>query len=106
MSATPPRPAAADFDPEVLRLFDQYVHGQVDRRGFLDRAARFVARSSEQADIAAVSDAGAGSATVGAAGPTGIGLPVRSAHRAVEGQQDDDQCRLSGPLVPWPTSAA
>ncbi len=42
MSTTPPRPTAADFDPEVLRLFDQYVHGQLDRRGFLDRAARFV----------------------------------------------------------------
>jgi carboxymethylenebutenolidase len=40
MSATPPRKTADDFDPEVLRLFDQYVHGQIDRRGFLDRAAR------------------------------------------------------------------
>jgi len=37
---TPPRLTAADFDPEVLRLFDQYVHGQIDRRGFLERAAR------------------------------------------------------------------
>ena len=32
---------ASDFDPEVLRLFDQYVHGGLDRRGFLDRAAKF-----------------------------------------------------------------
>jgi carboxymethylenebutenolidase len=32
---------ASDFDPEVLKLFDQYVHGAIDRRGFLDRAARF-----------------------------------------------------------------
>jgi len=40
MSAMPQRTTAADFDPEVLRLFDQYVHGQIDRRGFLDRAAR------------------------------------------------------------------
>ena len=39
----PARLTAADFDPEVLRLFDQYVHGQLDRRGFLDRAARFAA---------------------------------------------------------------
>ena len=39
----PSRPTAADFDPEVLRLFDQYVHGQLDRRGFLDRTARIVA---------------------------------------------------------------
>ncbi len=38
-----PRQTAADFDPEVLRLFDQYVHGQLDRRGFLDQAARFAA---------------------------------------------------------------
>ena len=29
------RPTAADFPPEVLRLFDRYVHGQLDRRGFL-----------------------------------------------------------------------
>ena len=35
------RLTAADFDPEVLRLFHKYVHGQLDRRGFLDRAARF-----------------------------------------------------------------
>src|ERR1043166_4433668 len=36
-----PRKTAADFHPEVLRLFDQYVHGGIDRRGFLDGAARF-----------------------------------------------------------------
>lgn len=45
MSASPPRKTADDFDPEVLRLFDQYVHGQIDRRGFLDRAARVAAGS-------------------------------------------------------------
>jgi carboxymethylenebutenolidase len=32
---------AADFPPEVLRLFDQYVHNVIDRRAFLDRAAAF-----------------------------------------------------------------
>lgn len=37
------RQTAADFDPEVLRLFDQYVHGVIDRRGFLERAARYAA---------------------------------------------------------------
>lgn len=36
-----PRLTVADFDPEVLRLFDQYVHGAIDRRGFLAGAARF-----------------------------------------------------------------
>ena len=35
------RRKASDFDQEVLDLFDQYVHGTVDRRGFLERAARF-----------------------------------------------------------------
>src|SRR5712671_299330 len=35
------RKQASDFDPEVLKLFDQYVHGLIDRRGFLERAARF-----------------------------------------------------------------
>jgi len=34
---------AEDFDPELLRLFDAYVHGDIDRRGFLDRAARYAA---------------------------------------------------------------
>ncbi|HET7844994.1 MAG TPA: dienelactone hydrolase family protein [Xanthomonadales bacterium] len=37
------RQTADDFDPEVLRLFDQYVHGAIDRRGFLERAARYAA---------------------------------------------------------------
>ena len=44
-----PRKTAADFDPEVLHLFDQYVHGRLDRRGFLDRAARFAAASGTTA---------------------------------------------------------
>src|SRR5690348_5977135 len=35
------RRKASEFDPEVWRLFDQYVHGLIDRRGFLERAARF-----------------------------------------------------------------
>jgi carboxymethylenebutenolidase len=35
------RKTAADFDPELLVLFDAYVHGHVDRRGFLDRAGKF-----------------------------------------------------------------
>jgi len=35
------RKTTADFDPEVLVLFDAYVHGHVDRRGFLDKASRF-----------------------------------------------------------------
>ncbi len=43
MPQTPQLKTVADFHPEVLRLFDQYVHGQLDRRGFLDHAARYAA---------------------------------------------------------------
>ena len=35
------RKTAHDFDQELLTLFDAYVHGHLDRRGFLDKAARF-----------------------------------------------------------------
>jgi carboxymethylenebutenolidase len=35
------RKQASEFDQELLNLFDKYVHGDIDRRGFLDRAARF-----------------------------------------------------------------
>ena len=35
------RKKAVDFPPEVLKLFDGYVHGRLDRREFLDRAAKF-----------------------------------------------------------------
>jgi carboxymethylenebutenolidase len=37
------RKKASDFDQELLNLFDKYVHGAIDRRGFLDGAARFAA---------------------------------------------------------------
>jgi carboxymethylenebutenolidase len=32
---------AADFDPELLILFDAYVHGALDRRGFLEKARKY-----------------------------------------------------------------
>ena len=35
------RKTAADFDPEVLKLFDQYVHGGISRRGFLSSAGQY-----------------------------------------------------------------
>jgi carboxymethylenebutenolidase len=35
------RKKATDFPPEVLKLFDGYVHGMVSRRDFLDRAAKY-----------------------------------------------------------------
>ena len=37
------RKTAHDFDPDLLILFDAYVHGALDRRGFLEKAARYAA---------------------------------------------------------------
>jgi carboxymethylenebutenolidase len=35
------RKTASDFDPDLLVLFDAYVHGHIDRRGFLDKARKY-----------------------------------------------------------------
>ncbi len=35
------RKSASEFPQELLDIFDLYVHGELDRRGFLERAARF-----------------------------------------------------------------
>jgi carboxymethylenebutenolidase len=35
------RLTAKDFDPQLLELYDFYVHGKINRREFLDRAAVF-----------------------------------------------------------------
>ncbi len=35
------RKKASDFPPEVMKLFDGYVHGAITRREFLDRAGKF-----------------------------------------------------------------
>ncbi|MEO7758494.1 MAG: dienelactone hydrolase family protein [Dokdonella sp.] len=72
MSNTP-LAKADDFDPEVLRLFDQYVHGFIDRRGFLSGAARFA---------------------VGAAGVAGL-LAALSPNFAAAQQVRPDDKRLS-----------
>ena len=35
------RKTAADYDQELLDLFNDYIHGGMDRRGFLQRARKF-----------------------------------------------------------------
>lgn len=35
------RKNASEFDQELLDLYDYYAHGQIDRRTFIDRAAKF-----------------------------------------------------------------
>ena len=37
------RKTADDFDPDLMILFDAYVHGHIDRRGFLEKAGKFAA---------------------------------------------------------------
>ncbi|MBF6024591.1 dienelactone hydrolase family protein [Lysobacter niastensis] len=51
--ARTPRSKASDFDPEVLQLFDKYVHGIIDRRGFLAGAARFAVGATGAAGLLA-----------------------------------------------------
>src|SRR5215468_5544231 len=45
------RRKASDFDQELLDLFDRYVHGAIDRRGFLDGAAKFAAGGTTAATL-------------------------------------------------------
>lgn len=35
------RKTIRDFDPEVIKAYDEYAHGEISRRGFLSRIARF-----------------------------------------------------------------
>jgi carboxymethylenebutenolidase len=81
--AQPPRHKASDFDPEVLRLFDQYVHGQIDRRGFLSGAARFA---------------------VGAASAAGL-LTALSPQFAAAQQVKPDDARLATEYLEFPSPA-
>ena len=46
---------SSDYHPEVLRLFDAYVHGALSRRDFIDRAAPFTAGVSSAAVLASLS---------------------------------------------------
>ena len=45
------RKTAADFDPEVLKLFDLYVHGLSSRRAFLTGAAKFAVGGATAAGL-------------------------------------------------------
>jgi len=41
MPQTTPLKTARDFPPEVMRLFDKYVHNLIDRRAFLEGASKY-----------------------------------------------------------------
>lgn len=48
------RLTAADFDPQVLILFDAYVHGDIDRRGFLQRVGQLIGATAALGVLAAL----------------------------------------------------
>jgi carboxymethylenebutenolidase len=79
----PPRLTAHDFDQDLLILFDAYVHGDMDRRGFLDKAQRFAK-----------------------AGVTAAGLLAALSPDFVLGQQvrpDDNRLKIERVDVPSPS---
>ena len=76
------RKTAQDFDPELLILFDAYVHGHVDRRGFLDKATKFTAGGVTARFAAEVSSERSG--------------PV--CWRAVRARRPFPRCRVTRPL--------
>jgi carboxymethylenebutenolidase len=47
------RKKASDYSPEVLRLFDKFVHGDISRREFLDRTAAFAVAGTSAAALLA-----------------------------------------------------
>ncbi len=49
------RNQAGNYHPEVLRLFDAYVHGGLSRRAFIDKAGPFTAGTSAVAVLASLS---------------------------------------------------
>jgi len=76
------RKTADDFHPQALKLFDQYVHGLLSRRDFLQRAGQFVA-----------------------AGATAEGLLAALSPRFAEAQQvknDDPRIKTRSVEIPSP----
>jgi carboxymethylenebutenolidase len=55
MAGQLPHASASDFDPEVLLIFDKYVHGDLDRRGFLERVGRIVGTGAALGVLGALS---------------------------------------------------
>jgi carboxymethylenebutenolidase len=79
----PPRLTAQDFDQELLILFDAYVHGNLDRRGFLNKAQKFAK-----------------------AGVTAAGLLAALSPNFAAGQQiAKDDARLKTEMLSYPSPA-
>lgn len=72
---------ADDFHPEVLKLFDQYVHGNITRRGFLQEAGKYAL-----------------------AGATATGLLASLSPRFAEAKQvNEDDARIKARYVEYPS---
>lgn len=75
------RKRASDFDQELLDLFDEYVHGIIERREFLDKAARFAV----------------GGVTVAAL------LDALSPDYALARQVEENDARIRGATIEYPS---
>jgi len=76
------RKKASDFPQELINLLDQYVHGRIDRRGFLDGAQKFA---------------------VGGVTATALFEMLRPNHAwAVQVPKDDSRIKAESATVPSP----
>ena len=75
------RKTAKDFDQGLLDLYDQFAHGVIERRDFLEKAARFAV----------------GGATAAAL------LDVLSPNYALASQVAEDDSRISGEDIEYPS---
>jgi carboxymethylenebutenolidase len=62
------RQTVQDFHPEVLKLFDRYVHGELSRRGFLNDVAQYTGAGTTAAGLLAALSPNFASAQQGAPG--------------------------------------
>ena len=86
MTGDPPMQRASDFDPEVLLIFDQYVHGDIDRRTFLTRLGKFAVGTVTAAGLLGAlsprfAAIGAGIIVAGAL-PMALGVDRAAGHKA------------------------
>jgi carboxymethylenebutenolidase len=89
------RPTAKDFSPEVLRLFDQYVHGDISRRSFLDHAGRIA--GSTAAAVGLLSALSPKFAEAQQVAPTDPRLETRSITLASPQGHSQVRCYLARP---------
>ncbi len=92
------RLTAQDFQPEVLQLFDRYVHGDLSRRGFLDQATRFAGSPAAAAALLAALSPQFAAAQVVA--PTDARIATRRASFASPQGHGTVQGLLARPMQP------